>query len=62
MLCCIRQESWAQLSSTDEGAGEGELWRVSQSKYTEMSYFSEHILSAHGRVDVVVQVNVLQLK
>lgn len=23
------QESWAHLSSADEGAGEGELWKVS---------------------------------
>lgn len=28
-FCYIFQESWAHLSSTDEGAGEGELWKVS---------------------------------
>lgn len=28
-FCYMFQESWANLSSTDEVAGEGELWKVS---------------------------------
>lgn len=52
IFCWIFQESWTQLSSTEEGAegegegeGEGELWKVRSGKgYAKWIYTNVHVL------------------